>query len=126
MPTRIELLETANRQANGHITELSNQLAEKYAEIEKLENLIEAVRGGDPLKGHESCTDCGRRMVWQRDKTSSYQGSWMCPNCVCRRMDKAKAEIKKLEKENAELLDQRIKDLAALASEHRAIQMGRW
>ena len=65
MPTRIELLETANRQANGHITELSNQLAEKYAEIEKLK------------------------------------------------------------KENAELLDQRIKDLATLASEHRAIRMAR-
>ena len=36
MRSRIKLLETANRQANGHIAELSDQLAAAYAEIDRL------------------------------------------------------------------------------------------
>ena len=104
MPTLIELLETANRQANGHITELSNQLAEKYAEIEKLTSSLKAVTA-------------------QRDQ------AWLVAEhreLNIATEQKLQAKIEKLEKENAELLDQRIKDLATLANEHRAIQMGRW
>lgn len=39
---------------------------------------------------NEFCTDCGRRMVWQRE--TDYPGSWMCPNCVLIRCDRLTRE----------------------------------
>ena len=48
MRSRIVLLETANRQANGHIAELLDQLAAAYAEIDRLKELREAVAVEQP------------------------------------------------------------------------------
>lgn len=49
---------------------------------------------------NELCTDCGRRMVWQRE--TDYPGSWMCPNCVMRRCDEAEVKVATLTRERDE------------------------
>ena len=72
------------------------------AELSHVKAELKAVRGGDPTAGHEDCSDCGRKMVWQRevepDGKWEYPGSWMCPNCVCRRMNESEAEVRRLRK----------------------------
>lgn len=55
------------------------------------------LRGGSGLGPYRNCTDCGRAMVWQGEPTEdTTSGSWMCPNCVLRELDKARETIERL------------------------------
>lgn len=44
------------------------------------------------------CHDCGRRMVWQYDASDGGSPSWMCPNCVMRRLQRRDEQIRQLRK----------------------------
>lgn len=65
------------------------------------------VRGGIAPFQPDNCSDCGRAMVWQREvqlDDDSSPGSWMCPNCVMRRCDKAERELAELRAKSERLV----------------------
>lgn len=61
---------------------------ESIATIAANHKRIEELIGGEPMKGHDNCSDCGRAMVWSHDC-----GTWMCPRCVYFRMTNAEQQV---------------------------------
>ena len=73
----------------GHIVAVLRQsVSEAEAQAAKL-------RAGEPGP-KETCSDCGRAMVWQYDGRKGGAPAWMCPNCVCRRMDAAERALRRV------------------------------
>ncbi len=64
-----------------------------------LRDAYELVGSADAVEQLAHCGDCGRRMVWNNSNGTS----WMCPNCVYRRMQAAEAERDEARRENDRL-----------------------
>ena len=69
---------------------LTSRLAESEAELATERERTEELRDG-PIGPYESCSDCGRKMVWSHAGTVS--PTWMCPRCTLRRAQLAESSL---------------------------------
>ena len=92
-------------------TRLRARVAELEAEVERLRaDRDEIIGNGEAMNDGPTshCSDCGRRMVWERKPaqptgdTYPSPGSWMCPRCVMERCRRAEAKVERLTKERDE------------------------